>query len=96
VIPAAAAGSGSIAMDLFLAPSLRDRYQGAFTLRFDGITGTETAVRFMYSLDNQGFRLEYVPRTSMDDVTVVRRASSPMVLYFFKAEGPPAFPSADR
>jgi hypothetical protein len=98
VIPAAAAGSGRIDMDLFLAPSLQDRYNGAFSLRFENAAagGQGTAVRFMYTLDSQGFRIEYAPGTSMEEVTVVRRASSPMVLYFFKAEGPAAFPQADR
>jgi hypothetical protein len=95
VIPQAASGSGRIVMDLFLAPSLQDRYNGAFTLRFDR-EGDPAAVRFMYTLDSQGFRREYVPETSMDGVTVVRRASSPMVLYFFKVEGPSAFPPASR
>jgi hypothetical protein len=38
----------------------------------------------MYSLDNQGMRLEVVPDFAIEDVTVTRRAASPMVLYFFK------------
>jgi hypothetical protein len=102
VIPVAAAGNGRIVMDLFLAPSLQDRYNGAFSLRFEnlantrGAGGRDIAVRFLYTLDNQGFRIEYVPESSMEDVVVVRRTSSPMVLYFFKAEGPSAFPQADR
>ncbi|MDR0624681.1 MAG: SH3 domain-containing protein [Treponema sp.] len=96
VIPPAAAGSGRIAMDLFLAPSLQDRYNGAFTLRFHRPGGEAVPIRFMYSLDSQGFRLEYVPETSLEDRTVARRASSPMVLYFFKAEGPAALPPAGR
>ncbi len=28
--------------------------------------------------------MEYVPETSLDRVTVVRRASSPVVVYFFR------------
>jgi hypothetical protein len=102
VIPQAAAGSGRIIMDLFLAPSFQDRYNGAFSLRFEnaasprGTGGQELTVRFLYTLDSQGFRLEYAPETSMDDLTVVRRASSPMVLYFFRAEGPAAFPQTGR
>jgi hypothetical protein len=84
VIPAAALGTGGIAMDLFLHRDLESRYDGAFTLRFDGVNGGRIPVRFMYSLDAQGFRLEYVPDTGMDGSAVVRRASSPMVLYFFR------------
>ena len=86
VIPASALGSGSLDMRLFLASALSDRYNGAFTLRFDGIGGTPLYVDFMYSLDSQGFRIEYVPQTSLDSVTVARRASSPLVIYFFKTE----------
>ena len=84
LIPESIEGDGTISMDLFLAPELEDRYSGAFTLRF-GNGGTEAAVlRCMYALDNQGFRIEVAPETTIEDNTVVRRAASPMVLYFFK------------
>jgi len=86
VIPASAAGSGVVDMRLFLSQAVSDRYAGAFTLRFHGIGTSGAEVNFMYTLDNQGFRLEYVPDTSMDGVVVNRRSSSPLVLYFFKTE----------
>jgi hypothetical protein len=76
-------------MDLYLAPGLQERYNGAFTLRFAPGTegeGRGSAVRFMYTLDTRGLRLEYAPDTSMDDIVVARRSSSPMVLYFFKPQ----------
>jgi hypothetical protein len=38
----------------------------------------------MYALDNQGFRIEIAPEATIEDNTVIRRAASPMVLYFFK------------
>jgi hypothetical protein len=82
VIPASARQEGSAAMDLYLAPALQQRYQGAFSLRFDGAL----PVRFMYTLDAQGLRMEYVPDTSMDGSLVVRRASSPTVIYFYRTE----------
>ena len=80
---AEAQGGGTVSMDLFLAPSLEDRYTGAFTLRFSG-NGGGAVLRCMYVLDNQGFRIEIAPESTIDDSTVVRRAPSPMVLYFFK------------
>ncbi|MCL2832816.1 MAG: SH3 domain-containing protein [Treponema sp.] len=89
VIPAAALGSGVVDMRLFLAPALSDRYAGAFTLRFNGINGPGAEVNFMYTIDNQGFRLEYVPDSSMDGILVSRRSASPLVLYFFKDEPQP-------
>jgi hypothetical protein len=73
-------------MRLFLASSMTDRYGGAFSLRFDGIGGPAAIVNFMYITDGQGFRIEYVPPENLDGVTVIRRAASPMVIYFFRAE----------
>jgi hypothetical protein len=99
VIPQANLESGSIAMDLFLAPSLQSRYDGAFSLHFNnpgGPTGgSAITVRFMYTLDNQGFRIEFVPPADVDDVTVTRRDTSPMVLYFFRAENTAVFPQVN-
>jgi hypothetical protein len=72
-------------MDLFLASELEDRYTGAFTLRFTGNNNREVATLCcMYALDNQGFRIEIAPESTIEDSTVLRRAASPMVLYFFK------------
>ena len=95
VIPQDTSGGGRIAMDLFLTPSFADRYHGAFTLYFARLnaSGGETALRFMYSLDNQGFRLEVVPDYTIEQQTVIRRAASPMVLYFFRDELPGLSPS---
>ena len=81
LIPSEARGEGRVNMDIFLAQSFMERYTGAFTLRFSG--GSNVILRFMYSLDNQGLRLEFVPDYAVEDVTVMRRSSSPMVLYFF-------------
>ena len=75
-------GTGNIQMNLFLGTALEDRYTGAFTMRF---AGSEAAwLRCMYFLDDQGFRIEIVPESVIEDVTVLRRDSSPMVLYFFR------------
>ena len=92
VIPASALGSGSIDMRLFLADNMSGLYSGAFTLRFDGVGGQGAQADFMYSLDSQGFRIEYVPQTSLDGITVVRRASSPLVLYFYRSDLPEEAP----
>ncbi|MDR1046145.1 MAG: SH3 domain-containing protein [Treponema sp.] len=86
VIPAAALGSGFISMDLFLAPSLTERYEGAFSLNFDSINGDVITARFMYSLENQGFRLEFVPGDSMEGRLVTRRTASPLIIYFFTGD----------
>ena len=88
VIPASALGSGSVDMRLYLSSALNERYNGAFTLNFDGVGGSGLQVNFMYNMDSQGLRLEYVPQTSLDGITVARRASSPMVIYFFRSDSP--------
>jgi hypothetical protein len=41
-------------------------------------------VNFMYTLDDQGLRIEYVPPDNLERVTVTRRAAVPTVIYFFK------------
>ena len=89
VIPASALGIGVVDMRLFLSQAVSDRYAGAFTLRFSGIGNSGSEVNFMYSLDNQGFRLEHVPDNSLDGVVVNRRSSSPLVLYFFRVDPAP-------
>ena len=83
LLPESIEGNGTISMDLFLGTGLEDRYTGAFTLRF-GNNGADAVLRCMYAPDNQGFRIEIAPESTIEDNTVVRRAASPMVLYFFK------------
>jgi hypothetical protein len=85
VIPSSVLGSGTVEMRLFISSSLTDRYNGAFTLRFEGLNGGDSQIDFLYSLDAEGFRLEYVPPSNINGVTVSRRASSPLVMYFFKS-----------
>lgn len=91
VIPPLTAGTGQVVMGLFLAASLEDRYNGAFSFRFGGIETAGGAaeaggtVHFMYTLDSQGLRMEYVSPENIEGVTVTRRAASPMVIYFFRA-----------
>jgi hypothetical protein len=80
-IPNNVKGEGNVSMDLFISQSFEDRYNGAFTFYF---SDKSTIVRFMYYFDNQGMRLEVLPDFAVDDVTVTRRASTPMVLYFFR------------
>ena len=80
-------GQGRVYMDLFLSPFMEERYNGAFTLRFTDIRQKNTLF-FMYSLDNQGLRLEVVPDYCIEDAAVTRRSTSPMVLYFYRDSEP--------
>ena len=88
IIPPAVLGSGITDMRLHLSDAMTHNYDGAFTLHFDGIGNPGARVDFLYSLDLQGLRIEHAPQTSMDDITVVRRASSPLIIFFFRSERP--------
>jgi len=83
VIPGETKGTGQIKMDLYISPSYEDRFNGAFTMQFNDIRANNT-IWFMYGIDDQGLRLEIVPDFGIEGVTVMRRASSPVVLYFFR------------
>jgi hypothetical protein len=87
LIPSETRGQGRVYMDLFLSQSLSERYNGAFTFRFTDIRQNNTLF-FMYNLDNQGLRLEVVPDYGIENTTVTRRASSPMILYFYRNSEP--------
>lgn len=85
VIPPGAQGRGTLSMGLFLSPDLQRAYDGAFTLYLEGPALPERAVHFLYTMESQGFRIEYVPPANLEGVTVTRRAGSPMIVYFSKA-----------
>jgi len=82
IIPQETKGGGRISMDLYIPSSYEEKYSGAFTLRFTD-TRQNNTIYFLYALDNQGLRLEVVPDYGIENTTVMRRASSPVVLYFF-------------
>jgi hypothetical protein len=96
IIPSSVLGSGTVMMDLFLAPALQDRYDGAFSLRFNVAGGGNARVIFIYTLDVQGLRIEYVPMDNMDGLLISRRSMSPTVIYFFRSDpGPDYLPEPD-
>ena len=87
IIPAAALNSCAVEMRLYLAEDLTGRYTGAFTLRFDGAGRPQTEVNFLYTLEDQGLRVEYVSANNIDGPLVMRRDASPTVIYFFRGRG---------
>jgi hypothetical protein len=82
-IPNTSRGKGRVIMDIFLSNTLAEQYTGALTFRFTDVTPNRN-ICFMYDLDSQGLRLEIAPASSIEDVTVTRRAPSPMVMYFYR------------
>jgi len=97
IIPEMTDGRGTISMDLFVDPSLEGRYTGAFSMRFGSPARPTYVLRCLYFIDNQGLRLEIAPEAGIDDVTVTRRAGSPMVMFFSGGPVPaptPAIPES--
>jgi hypothetical protein len=84
IIPHSVTGTGRAAMRLFLSDSLQNQYGGAFSLLFNGM---KNPVNFLYRLENQGLRMEYVSDSNIEETTVTRRDVSPTVIYFFRGEG---------
>jgi len=73
VVPSAAGSTGSINLGLFLASDLLQRYDGALSFRFDGVS---PAVHFVYSIRDNGVRLVYVPPQAVDDRLVSEPGST--------------------
>lgn len=86
VISPASLGNGTVDMGLFMDVSLASRYDGALAFHFNGIGSPGTAANFLYTLDAQGIRLEYVPPGNVEESTVTHRAASPIIIYFMKTE----------
>ncbi len=84
MVGAGASSSGTAEMRLFLDDALLPSYDGAISLTFDGLPASR--VDFLYVLEPNGLRLEYLPESSLDGVLVKRRASSPTVIFFTRAE----------
>ncbi len=84
-IPVSVENRGSVDMGLFLSRDLQDRYNGVISLQFSGRAQASSVTRnFMYILDNQGIRLEYVPESLFTGNLISQRDSSPIVMYFYK------------
>ncbi|MDR0643912.1 MAG: SH3 domain-containing protein [Treponema sp.] len=81
IIPSSVSGTGRVVIRLFLPDSLKSQYDGALSLAFNG---AKNPVNFLYKLENQGFRIEYVPPSNIEEVTVTHRDASPTVIYFFR------------
>jgi hypothetical protein len=75
-------GIGRADMDYTLAGEMADRYTGAMALRFNAVSGSGASLIFAYTLDNQGLRMEYIPREYVPSRTVSRRAPAPFTIYF--------------
>ena len=78
VIPADFSGSGALEFSVFMNDELRSRYDGVFTLTFDGDRGAV----FLYSITDEGMRTVFVPANLVSSNTVVSEALTPIVIFF--------------
>jgi hypothetical protein len=86
VISVLALGSGTVNTGVFLGSGVSSLYDSALAFQFEETSGRIRPVYFMYTLDSQGLRIEYVPPENVDSATIMRRAYSPTVIYFFKSD----------
>ena len=84
VIPADAAGTGTIEFRLHLARALRAEYSGALTMAFDrgGGAGPPASVDFVYARDDEGIRLVLAGEVDEEQLLVQGAAATPLVIYF--------------
>ena len=89
IVPRSGVAQGQIQMRLFLGPALAGSYTGACSFLFSGMGVNQAGhvVNFLYTLDDQGMRIEFVPEDSITGITVTRRAASPTVIYFTRNSG---------
>jgi hypothetical protein len=81
MISQAALSAGRIDMNRYLERSLDGPYSGALVFIFDMVSGSNDTLTFLYSLENQGIRMEYVPPENMQGNTILRSSSGSLVIY---------------
>ena len=83
-IPAGSGSSGTVGLDLYLAATLTNDFDGALSFRFDGRTGR---VSFVYALTPDGIRMVYVPESAVDNYLVPANGLSTITLFFSATGG---------
>jgi hypothetical protein len=78
----AALHSGGVDMGRYLDTALEGSYSGALALVFDAVSGAKNELTFLYSMEPQGLRFEYVPEANLSGLTVTRSDAYSPVMYF--------------
>ncbi len=81
IIPGVTYESGSVSLDHFLARSISSEYTGALAFRFE--QARNEPVIFLFSLEGDALKLEYVPARYVDEKVVQERSSSRLIMAFF-------------
>ena len=74
-------GSGDVDFAYYLSDTLAASFDGVITFRFDEYSSDE-GTSFLYTFDSAGVRFEYIRPQGIANLEVLRRDSSPLVIYF--------------
>jgi hypothetical protein len=74
-------GAGTIDFPYYLSERVRGAFDGVITFRFDEYA-RDKGTSFLYAFEPTGVRFEYVRPQGIENLEVVRRDSSPLVIFF--------------
>lgn len=81
IIPGVTYESGTISFDHFLSKDISSDYTGVLAFRFE--QAKNEPVIFLYSLEGNALKLEYIPDRHVDEKVVRERSSSRLIMAFF-------------
>ncbi|MFW6234788.1 MAG: hypothetical protein ACOC4I_05395, partial [Spirochaetota bacterium] len=87
VISPSFGSTGTVHFRHYLGSAIRDRYDGVISFRFDGAPADDY-VSFLYEREPDGIRMTHAPRSSFDDLQVVRSEGSAVVIFFSYGDEP--------
>jgi hypothetical protein len=74
-------GGGTVDFPFYLSDRLSGSFDGVITFRFDEYERDQGA-SFLYSFESTGVRFEFVRPQGIENLEVVRRDNSPLVIFF--------------
>jgi hypothetical protein len=74
-------GGGTVDFPYYLGPELASRFDGVISFHFQEYTAQEQT-SFLYTFDQGGVRLLYLPPESFEGLEAVRTGPAPLVMYF--------------
>jgi len=81
IVPYSSYRDGVVSMDYFLSEDLRSDYTGVLAFEFD--QDPLTPIFFLYTLEENALRLEYIPKRNIEEKVVQQRSSSRLIMAFF-------------
>ena len=79
IIPDNVGGSGDVEIRCFLGNHLTESYDGVLSFRFDS---SGKWIHFLYTLNSQGLKLEYVSTSNIHDAVIDTQNLDPTVVFF--------------